>query len=196
TQSKAFVPPDRAVVIYLMMGGVTLVLFTACSTVANLLLARATGRQREISVRTALGAGRGRIIRQLLTESVVLSLVSVPLGVLLAEFGTRAIASAMPPDQVPYYITWELDWRSVAYTVAIAAGTAILFGLFPALQVSRGNLHESLKEGTRGNTASRSLLRSTFVVMQVAFAAVSLVGAMLFVRSFRNLGTADVGFDP
>src|SRR5678816_1321938 len=113
-----------------MMGGVTLVLFIACSNVANLLLARATARKREISVRTALGAGRGRIVRQLLTESVVLSLVSVPLGVLLAEFGTRAIASAMPPDQVPYYVTWTLDWRSLVYTIAIAAGTAILFGLF------------------------------------------------------------------
>ena len=196
TLRQQFLPPEVPVVIYLMMGGVTLVLFIACSNVANLLLARATGRKREISVRTALGAGRGRIIRQLLTESVVLSLVSVPLGVLLAEFGTRAIASAMPPDQVPYYITWELDWRSLTYTILIAAGTAIVFGLFPALQVSRGNLHESLKEGTRGNTASRSLLRSTFVVMQVAFAAVALVGAVLFVRSFRNLGAADVGFDP
>lgn len=196
TLRQQFLPPDVPVVIYLMMGGVTLVLFIACSNVANLLLARATGRKREISVRTALGAGRGRIVRQLLTESVVLSLVSVPLGVLLAEFGTRAIASAMPPDQVPYYITWQVDWRSLVYTISIAAGTAIAFGLFPALQVSRGNLHESLKEGTRGNTASRSLLRSTFVVMQVAFAAVALVGAMLFVRSFRNLGAADVGFDP
>jgi len=196
TLRERFLPPEVPVVIYLMMGGVTLVLFIACSNVANLLLARATARKREISVRTALGAGRGRIVRQLLTESVVLSLVSVPLGVLLAEFGTRAIASAMPPDQVPYYITWELDWRSLVYTIAIAAGTAILFGLFPALQVSRGNLHESLKEGTRGNTASRSLMRSTFVVMQVAFAAVALVGAILFVRSFRNMGAADVGFDP
>jgi len=196
TLRERFLPPEVPVVIYLMMGGVTLVLFIACSNVANLLLARATARKREISVRTALGAGRGRIVRQLLTESVVLSLVSVPLGVLLAEFGTRAIASAMPPDQVPYYITWELDWRSLVYTIAIAAATAILFGLFPALQVSRGNLHESLKEGTRGNTASRSLMRSTFVVMQVAFAAVALVGAILFVRSFRNMGAADVGFDP
>ena len=179
-----------------MMAGVTLVLFIACSNVANLLLARAAGRRREISVRTALGAGRGRIVRQLLTESVVLGLLSVPLGIALAAVGTRLIASGMPPDQVPYYVRWELDWRSVAYTVFVAAATALVFGLFPALQVSRGNLHDSLKEGTRGNTVGRSFLRSSLVVLQVAFALVSLVGALLFVRTFMNLGASDLGFDP
>ena len=195
TLRQAFLPREVPLVIYLMMGGATLVLFIACSNVANLLLARATGRRREISVRAALGAGRSRIVRQLLTESLVLGLISVPLGVLLAEGGTRSIAAAMPPDQVPYYVTWQVDWRSLLYTVAIAAGTALVFGLFPALQISRGNLHESLKEGTRGNSASRSLLRSSLVVVQVAFAVVSLVGALLFVRTFVNLGAADVGFD-
>ena len=170
-------------------------LFIACSNVANLLLARAAGRRREISVRTALGAGRGRIVRQLLTESVVLGLISVPLGIVLAAVGTRLIAAGMPPDQVPYYVRWELDWRSVAYTVFVAATTALVFGLFPALQVSRGNLHETLKEGTRGNSVARSWLRSSLVVVQVAFALVSLVGALLFVRTFMNLGGADLGFD-
>ena len=90
---------------------------------------------------------------------------------------------------------WELDWRSVAYTVAVAATTALAFGLFPALQASRGNLHETLKEGTRGNSVARSPLRSTLVVVQVAFALVSLVGALLFVRTFMNLGASDLGFD-
>jgi putative ABC transport system permease protein len=179
-----------------MMAGVTLVLFIACSNVANLLLARAAGRRREISVRTALGAGRGRIVGQLLTESVVLGLVSVPLGIALAAVGTKLIAAGMPPDQVPYYVQWELDWRSVGYTVFVAAATALVFGLFPALQVSRGNLHETLKEGTRGNTVTRSFLRSSLVVLQVAFALVSLVGALLFVRTFMNLGGSDLGFDP
>ena len=164
TLREAFLPPEVPLVLYLMMAGVTLVLFIACSNVANLLLARAAGRRREISVRTALGAGRGRIVRQLLTESVVLGLISVPLGVVLAAVGTRLIASGMPPDQVPYYVRWELDWRSVAYTVFVAAATALVFGLFPALQVSRGNLHETLKEGTRGNSVARSLLRSSLVV--------------------------------
>ena len=102
----------------------------------------------------------------------------------------------MPPDQVPYYVRWELDWRSVAYTVFVAAATALVFGLFPALQVSRGNLHETLKEGTRGNSVARSWLRSSLVVLQVAFALVSLVGALLFVRTFMNLGGTDLGFDP
>ena len=146
-------------------------------------------------MRTALGAGRGRIVRQLLTESVVLGLISVPLGIALAAVGTRLIAAGMPPDQVPYYVRWELDWRSVAYTVAVAATTALVFGLFPALQASRGNLHETLKEGTRGNSVARSPLRSTLVVVQVAFALVSLVGALLFVRTFMNLGASDLGFD-
>jgi putative ABC transport system permease protein len=195
TLRQAFLPPDVPLVLMLLMAGVTLVLFIACSNVANLLLARAAGRRREISVRAALGAGRGRIVRQLLTESLVLGLLSVPLGILLASIGTRLIASAIPTDQVPYYVHWELDWRAVAYTVAIAAGTAIMFGLFPALQISRGNLHDTLKEGTRGNSVAKSFLRSTLVVAQVAFALVALVGALLFVRSFWNLGAFDIGFD-
>lgn len=195
TLRQAFLPPDVPLVLMLMMAGVTLVLFIACSNVANLLLARAAGRRREISVRAALGAGRGRIVRQLVTESLVLGLLSVPLGILLASAGTRLIAAGVPTDQVPYYIKWELDWRAVAYTIAIAAGTAIVFGLFPALQISRGNLHDTLKEGTRGNSVAKSFLRSALVVVQVAFALVALVGALLFVRSFWNLGAFNIGFD-
>jgi putative ABC transport system permease protein len=196
TLRDAFLPKEVPLVLLLMMAGVTLVLLIACSNVANLLLARAAGRRREISVRAALGAGRARIVRQLVTESLVLGLLSVPLGILLAVAGTRLIASAMPPDQVPYYVHWEIDWRSVLYTVIIAAGTAIVFGLFPALQVSRGNLHDTLKEGTRGNSVAKSFLRSSLVVAQMAFALVALVGALLFVRTFWNLGAFNVGFDP
>src|SRR5262245_54660507 len=196
TLREAFLPADVPLVLLLMMAGVTLVLFIACSNVANLLLARAAGRRREISVRAALGAGRGRIVRQLVTESLVLGLLSVPPGILLAVVGTGLIAAAVPRDQIPYYVHWEIDWRSVAYTVVIAAGTAIVFGLFPALQISRGNLHDTLKEGTRGNSVAKSLLRSSLVVAQIAFALVALVGALLFVRTFWNLGAFDVGFDP
>jgi predicted permease len=195
TLRERFIPPDITLVIWLMMAGVTLVLLIACSNVANLMLARASARRREIAVRTAIGAARGRIIRQLLTESVVLSLTAVPLGILLAEVGTRMIAAYMPPDQVPYYIHWEIDWRSLGYAVAVAVATAVAFGLFPALQMTRGNLHESLKEGTRGNSARRSLLRSTLVVVQVALALVALVGALLFVRTFQNLDGYNFGFD-
>ena len=196
TLRKIFIPEDVTLIIWMMMSGVTLVLFIACSNVANLLLARATGRRRELSVRAALGAGRRRIVRQLVTESIVLSLVSVPLGIGLAEIGTRLIAAALPVDNVPYYIRWEVDWRSLAYTLAIAVGTAVLFGLFPALHATSGNLHETLKEGTRGNSGQRSLLRNTLVVVQISLALVALVGAMLFVRSFRNLDGYRLGFDP
>ena len=196
TLRDAFLPREVPLVLLLMMAGVTLVLFIACSNVANLLLARAAGRRREISVRAALGAGRGRIVRQLVTESLVLGLLSVPIGILLSVAGTRLIAAAVPPDQVPYYVHWEIDWRSVLYTVVIAAGTAIVFGLFPALQISRGNLHDTLKEGTRGNSVAKSFLRSSLVVAQIAFALVALVGALLFVRTFWNLGAFNVGFDP
>jgi putative ABC transport system permease protein len=146
-------------------------------------------------VRTALGAQRGRIIGQLLTESVVLSLLSLPIGVILAEVGTRLISSAVPTDQVPYYIRWVVDWRALAFTVGASVTTAVLFGLFPALQASRGDLHGDLKEGTRGNSVRRSLLRSSLVVVQVALALVSLIGALLFVRTFANLDSYNVGFD-
>ena len=109
---------------------------------------------------------------------------------------TKLIAAGIPPDQVPARIQWRIDWRSLTYTLVVAAATALLFGLFPALQVSRGNLHENLKEGTRGNSASRSLLRSSLVVVQVSLALVSLVGALLFVRTFLNLDSYNFGFSP
>ena len=196
TLREEFVPADVSLVIWIMMASVTLVLFIACSNVANLQLARASGRRREFSVRAALGAGRGRLVQQLLTESVVLAIISLPLAILLAEVGTRLIASSMPPDQVPYYITWDVDWRTLLYATSIAVATAVVFGLLPALQTSRGNLVDTLKEGTRGNSVRRSPLRSTLVVVQVALALVALVGALLFVRTFTNLNSYAVGFDP
>jgi predicted permease len=195
TLREAFLPDDVTLVLRLMMAGVTLVLFIACSNVANLLLARAAGRRREFAVRTAIGAGRGRVLRQLLTESVVLGLASVPLGVVIAEVGTRLIAAQMPPDQIPYYIRWDVDGRSLAYAVVVAFSTALLFGLVPALQTLRSNVHESLKEGTRGNSIRRSMLRSSLVVVQMSLALVALVGALLFVRTFLNLDGYEMGFD-
>jgi putative ABC transport system permease protein len=191
----SFIPPDVSLVIWIMMAAATLVLFIACSNVANLLLARATSRRREISVRVALGAGRAQILRQLLTESVVLALAAVPFGVLMARAGSQAVHASMPVDQVPYYITWSVDARALLYTLAIAVSTAVVFGLLPALQVTGGNLHDALKEGTRGNSVRRSLLRSSLVVTQVSLALVALVGALLFVRTFLNLNAFDVGFD-
>ncbi len=190
-----FIPEDVSLVLWLMMGAATLVLAIACSNAANLLLARATVRRREISVRAALGAGRARIVRQLLTESAVFGLLSVPLGLVIAYAGTQWLSASMPPDQVPYYIAWRIDWRSIVYAVVIAVGTAVVFGLVPAWHATRGTLHDELKEGTRGNSGVRSLARNTLVIAQVSLAVVSLVGAALFVRTFVNLDDYDVGFD-
>ena len=195
TVGEAFLPDDVTQIILLMMGAVTLVLFVACSNVANLLLVRASARRREFALRAALGAGRERIVRQLLTESVVLALVSLPLGVLLAELGTRLIAFSIPADQVPYYITFSVDWRTLLYSFAVAVTTALVFGMFPAMQVSRGSLRGNLEESARGATSGRSRVRSSLVVVQVSLALVSLVGAMLFVRTFLNFNRFDLGFE-
>lgn len=193
---EEFIPRDVTIVLWLMMGAATLVLGIACSNAANLLLGRASGRRREMSVRAALGAGRGRIVRQLLTESAVFGACSVPLGLVIAWGGTQWLAASMPPENVPYYITWRIDWRSMAYALVVAVGTTVVFGLVPAFHATRGSLHDDLKEGARGNSGARSVTRDVLVVAQLALAAVSLVGAALFVRSFVNLEDYDVGFDP
>jgi predicted permease len=192
---EAFLPDEVTLVLWTMMGSVTLVLFVACANVASLLVARAVARKREIAIRAAIGAGRFRIVRQLLTESAALGLAAVPLGLALAALGTRAIRAGVPPDQIPYYVQWRIDWRTTAYTIAIALGTAVVFGLFPALQASRGDLHATLKEGTRGNSPTRSAVRSGLVIAQVALAVVALVGALIFFRSFQRFERSGVGFD-
>ena len=195
TLHEAFLPDYVWLLLGLMMAGVTLVLFIACSNVANLLLARASARRRELAVRIALGAGRGRIIRQLLTEAVVLALASVPLGLALAHLGTRLIAAQVPADGIPYYVQWRVDARSLAYSITLAILTALVFGLVPALQTTSRALQETLKEGARGSTGSRALVRNALVVTQVSLALVALVGAMLFVRSFQNIDGRELGFE-
>jgi putative ABC transport system permease protein len=171
------------------------VLFIACSNVANLLLARATARRHELAMRVALGAGRGRIVLQLLTEAVVLALASVPLGILLATAGIRLIWSQVPPDSIPYYVQFTVDARSLAYAVAVAVITSLVFGLVPALQITRRELQDNLKEGARGSIGRGAVVRNALVVSQVSLALVALVGALLFVRSFTNLDRFRVGFD-
>ena len=181
-----------------MLGAVSLVLAIACANVANLLLARATGRQREIAVRTALGAGRWRLVRQLLTESVFLGLLSAPLGLLIAYSGVRSIMAAIPPTViVPYYIRWDLNPRVMLYTTVVSALTGLLFGLAPALQAWRANLVAALKDGGRGAGGShgRHRLRAMLVVAEVAFSLMLLVGASMFVRSVLNISSADAGID-
>jgi putative ABC transport system permease protein len=195
--SDEFIPDDVRLVLLTMMGAVTLVLLIACANVANLMLARASGRQREFCVRAALGAGRAELIRQLLTECVLLGLASVPLGLAIAFVGVWLLDNAVPPGMVPYYIHWEISARVIAYTLGISALTGLVFGLAPALQAGRLNLQETLRDGARGSGQSgkRARLRNALVVVEVAMALILLVGASLFVRSFLNLQSASPGFD-
>ena len=188
-------PTEVPIILTAMMGAATLVLLIACTNVANLLLARASVRSREIAVRSALGAGRWQIIRQLLIEAVVIGAISAPLGWIVAHVGIELLAAGMPPDGVPYFIYWSLDSRSLLYTVGISLLTGVIFGLAPALQAARPNLQESLKEGGRGNSGGRARLRNALVVVEVALSLVLLIAASLFVRSFINLQSSTVGFD-
>jgi putative ABC transport system permease protein len=165
--------------------------------VANLMLARASGRQREFCVRAVLGAGRARLVKQLLTECMLLGVAAAPLGLLIAYVGVWLLDNAVPPGMVPYYIHWEISARGIAYTVAVSMATGLVFGLAPALQAGRLNLQEALRDGTRGSGQSgrRARLRNGLVVLEVAMALILLVGASLFVRSFLNLQHANPGFD-
>jgi hypothetical protein len=149
------IPDEVQLVILAMMGAVTLVLLIACSNVANLLLARASVPHREISIRAALGAGRLRIIRQLLTESVIIGLLSAPLGIAFAWATLALLDRGIPPDSIPYFIHWALDSRSIAYTLGISLVTGIVFGMVPALHATRSNLRDGLKEGARGSIGGR-----------------------------------------
>ncbi len=191
-----FAPDEVKLVTLAALGAVTLVLLIACANVANLLLARATARAREMSLRAALGAGRGRLVRQLLTEAIVLGLVSVPLGILLTDLGLALLTASMPADQIPYLIRFSVDRTTLLYTVASAALSSLVFGLAPAWQVSHANLVAALREGGRvGSAGARTRGRNLLVVVEVALAMILLVGASLFTRSFLNLQKADPGFD-
>jgi putative ABC transport system permease protein len=195
--SDEFIPDDVRLVLLTMMGAVTIVLMIACANVANLMLARASGRQREFCVRAALGAGRAKLVSQLLIECVVLGLASAPLGLAIAYVGVWLLDQAVPAGQVPYYIHWEISARGITYTVVVSALTGLIFGLAPALQAGRLNLQEVLRDGARGSGQSgkRARLRNGLVVIEVAMALILLVGASLFVRSFLNLQSASPGFD-
>jgi putative ABC transport system permease protein len=181
----------------ILLGAVGLVLLIACVNVANLLLAQAAARHKEIAVRTALGAGRGRMVRQLLTESGLLALLGGACGLLLAFWGLRAFALWIPPD-VPVSGDIALDPRVLGFTLAVTLLTGALAGLVPALQMTRPDLAESLREGTRaGSGSSRSgRTRSALVVVETAVAVLLVVGAGLLVRSFARLTAVDPGFRP
>jgi predicted permease len=183
-----------------LVGAVSLVLLIACANVANLLLARAVGRRREIAIRAALGAGRGRIVRQLLTESVLLSLTGAIAGAALGIVGIRALLSVNTANLPRVGREGSLvivDWRVLAFTILAAAVTGILFGLIPALQASRTDLNASLKEGGgRSGTGLRhNKARTILVLIEVALAVVLLVGSALLIRTSLALGTVKPGFD-
>jgi predicted permease len=185
----------------ILLGAVGFVLLIACANVVNLLLARATGRAREIAIRAAIGAGRSRIVRQLLTESVLLAVAGGVVGLVVGSAGVRALL-AVNPGNIPRIgengDSVSLDWRVLSFSLALAVLTGILFGLFPALAASRADLSSTLKEsGARSGASLRqNKARSLLVVSEMALAIVLLAGAGLLIRTFAALHSVNPGFDP
>jgi predicted permease len=200
TIRDAIVRGDVKNSLFIYLGAVAFVLLIACANVANLLLVRATGRRREIAIRAAIGGSRGRLIRQLLTESIVLSLAGGLLGLFVGWVGIRALLSintAGLPRVGADGANVGLDWRVVAFTIGVSLATGIIFGLIPALQSSKTDLTTTLKEssGRSGTGFRQNKMRSILVVVEVALALVLLIGSALLIRTAMALGRVDPGFD-
>ena len=191
---KDWIVGDAGKFLYVLLGAVAFVLLIACANVANLLLARAIGRSREFAIRAALGAGRVRVIRQLLTESVLLSVAGGALGLLVAAWGTHAVVSILP-DALPRSQEIGMDSRVFIFTAIVSVACGILFGLAPALKISRPDLQETLKEGGRGSSGTHHHVQGVFVTVEVAMALVLLIGAGLMLRSLARLWSVDPGFN-
>src|SRR6266853_3538980 len=197
----ALIPLKRDVVgnvkglLLVLLGAVSFVLLIACANVANLLLARSTGRTREFAIRAALGASPARVIRQLLTESVLLGIAGGCIGLLLAKLGVRVLLATLASN-VPRSEEISLDGHVLFYTLGITVLTGIVFGLIPALKTLRPDTHETLKEGGRGSSGARHRAQSIFIVVEMAMAVVLLIGAGLMIRTLSALGNVNPGFDP
>ena len=186
------------VVFLALLGAVVFVLLIACANVANLLLARSVSRAKEISIRTALGASRWAVVRQLLVESVLLGVIGGAIGLVLATWGVRMFDLATANTGKPYWIKFAMDYTVFGYLAALCVLTGILFGLAPALHISKLDVNETLKEGGRGSSAGSrvKLLSSVMVVSELALAMVLLIGAGLMIRSFLKLYGLDTGINP
>jgi len=187
---------DTRTPLLILFGAVGLVLLIACANVANLLLVRATGRAREIAIRVALGAGRGHIVRQLLSESLILSVSGAVLGVGAASWALSAVLQLYPKN-LPRAQEVGIDYRVLLFTVGLAIITGVLFGLFPALQASNPRLAEAMREGGRGGTTGpiHNRLRSGLVIAETALGVTLLIGAGLLIRSLDRLSHTDLGFN-
>ena len=189
---------DIRPVLILMMASVAFVLLIACANVANLLLARAAVRMKEMAVRVAMGASASRVIRQMLTESVILALAGATLGIAFAYAFLQWIKANLLAG-IPFWMQFTIDWQVLVFTIGVAVVTAFVFGLVPALQAARPNLTNALRDaGGRGTSASRGhqRLRSGLVIGEVALSVILLVGAALLIRSFMGMQSVKPGFDP
>ena len=180
-----------------LLGAVALVLLIACANVANLLLVRGAAREREIAVRAALGAARGRLVRQMLTESIVLATAGGVAGLLIAVLGLRVLLTLAPVD-IPRLDQIRVDWQVLVFALGVSLATGVVFGLVPALQASGPDLNESLKEGGRGSTAGirGRRIRGALVVSEIALSLILLIGAGLMIKSFVRLQQFNLGFNP